>query len=175
MNENDELTGEAPEGVEDLLYSQNLPPEFHRRCAQAGEAAYAINLMRQKVPETRTRRFGDLVDRLAEKAGVSLHTVLSSLGLSEIGAVEGKTAQPLARLARLLGLPLDRAEAGILMTYQALKDPEAAEAQEIVFRNGQSASAENMFRDWVEHPPEEFRGEVEWIRRAIESEYDELG
>jgi hypothetical protein len=178
MNDTNELfDAEIPAGVEDLLYCFHLPPEFDQRCKDATQAAYIIDCMRREMAahQLSPLPFGRFVSALAEMAGVSLNIVLSSLGLSQVDALNAETAQPFARLARLLGLPRDRAQILLPMAYQAVKDPEAAGALLMAFRGVKRIPVEDGLRDWEDACPDEVRNELERIRRAIDNEYEELG
>jgi hypothetical protein len=61
------------------------------------------------------------------------------------------------------------------MSYQAVKDPEAASAMLLAYRGMQKVPVEAGLRKWEESCPDEIREELEQIRQVIDSEYDEMG
>jgi hypothetical protein len=96
-----------------------LPPELDERCRSSSRAAFALSRMRR---EREHHRIAELpmdryINGLAGLAGVSLNEVQTSLGLPSWDNVTSATAPLIARVARLIGLPVGDAEKFVRWTY----------------------------------------------------------
>lgn len=160
------------DAVELLLHSVHTPEGFEERCDEAVRAGIAIAKMRRTEHEFDQIPFDRFLEAVAFQAGVELAPVLTSLGFPEGRFTAASTfARPVARLARLLALPLETALRMVDFAFQDLRDPFAGAAREQVYRGGKAVPPEEHFREWERRANDEIRRELSEIRRAIQAEF----
>jgi hypothetical protein len=169
-----QTTGEAPLELTALFSRMKLPAELESRCISASRAAYAVDRMRREreLHQISELPFDRYIHGLAGLAGVSLVEVQRSFGLPNWDRVTASTVSFLARIARLIGLPVADAEIFLRWTYLSRVNQEQSESILAMPRGQHCRIPLGEILDQKEaHYDERQQAELNDILQAIRAEY----